>query len=125
MKQRLCEISKFCIVGVTSALIDLIVYNIVLLFTSYFFSVVVGFVVSWIINYFLSSHWTFKEKPTLSNFFAMLSAHLTNLFVVRLGVIYIFVELLNIHPRVAYIPTLVIAAITSYFMVRFCFKHNF
>jgi putative flippase GtrA len=125
MNKRQNEIIKFCIVGTMSALIDFAVYNVVLFFSSYLVSVMAGFVLSWLFNYYLSSCWTFNEKPTRLNFIGLLSAHLFNLLVVRLGVIYIFVDLLNIHPRIAYIPTLMISAIVSYFLARFNFKHSF
>ena len=121
---RFLELLKFCVVGASSALIDLIVYNIFLLFSNYKISVIAGFIVSWVFNYILSSLWTFKEKPKVSNFFGMLAAHLINLFVVRMGVMYLFVEVACINPRIAYIPTLIIAAITSYILVRFSFKHK-
>ena len=124
LNNREKEVFKFCIVGGSSALIDLIIYNIFLLFSPYQVSVVFGFAISWLYNYYLSSHWTFKEKPTAFNFVGMLLAHLFNLFVVRMGVMYFFVDILDINPRIAYIPTLIIAAITSYFLVRFSFKHR-
>lgn len=119
------EIMKFCCVGALSALIDVIVFNFFLLFSPYQVSVVAGFAISWLFNYILSSHWTFSEKPTVSNFVGMLLAHLTNLFVIRMGIMYLFVDVLTIHPRIAYIPTLMIAAVTSYFLVRLNFKHKF
>ena len=121
---RKYEVLKFCFVGATSALIDIIVYYVFLLFSPYQISVVAGFSISWLYNFYLSSHWTFKEKPTVSNFMGMLFAHLINLFVVRMGTMYFFVDILEVDPHIAYVPTLIIAAITSYFLVRFSFKHR-
>lgn len=116
------EFLRFCIVGCVAALIDILVFNIFNFFAVYQICVVAGFVISWFCNYFLSAKWTFKEKPTKANFFGMLVAHLVNLFVVRMGLMYIFVDLVNLNERIAYIPTLILAAITSFLMVRFAFK---
>lgn len=125
LKNRLGEILRFFCVGISSALIDIIVFNVFLFFSSYELSIIAGFIISWLFNYILSSLWTFSETPTVSNFVGMLLAHLTNLFVIRMGIMYLFVDVLNIHPRIAYIPTLMIAAVTSYFLVRLNFKHKF
>ena len=120
----LSEFIRFCIVGAFCAGIDLLLFNICKFFAPYQLCVIVGFVVSWIVNYFLTSFWTFKEKPSTSNFFGMIVAHLINLLVVRMGIMYILVDVMQINSRIAYVPTLVIAAVTSFIMVRFCFKHK-
>lgn len=118
------EFIKFCIVGCFCAGIDLLVFNIFKFFSVYRVCVVAGFIVSWCVNYILSSKWTFKEKPTVKNFGGMLIAHLINLFVVRMGLMFLFVDILNINSRLAYIPTLLISAITSFLMVRIAFKYK-
>ena len=123
-KEKYIEFVKFCIVGTLCAGIDLLFFNLVRFFASYQLSVIAGFVISWLVNYFMSSYWTFQEKPTKTNFIGMLSAHLINLFVVRMGVMYVLVDVLSLNSRIAYIPTLIIAAITSFIMVRFCFKYK-
>lgn len=122
-KTKYSEFIRFCVVGCTAALIDMGVYNVFKFFAIYQICVVAGFVISWLCNYYLSAKWTFREKPTKENFVGMLTAHLLNLFVVRMGLMYIFVDLLHMNERLAYVPTLAIAAVTSFIMVRFAFRN--
>lgn len=122
--EKLAEFIRFCIVGSFCAGIDLLVFNIFNFFFPYQVCIIMGFLVSWIVNYVLSSYWTFKEKPTKMNFVGMMLAHTVNLLVVRMGLMYLFVDVLLINSRIAYVPTLVIAAVTSFILVRFSFKYN-
>lgn len=119
---NIAEFVRFCTVGVICAIIDWTVFSIACFITKYQISVIAGFVVSFVANYLLSAHWTFKKKPTKSNFVGLISAHLINLFIVRMGVLYILVEIVGLQERISYIPTLMISAITSFVMVRYVFK---
>lgn len=123
-KAKKNEFLRFCCVGCIAAAIDVAVFNIFKFFAIYQICVVMGFVISWLCNYFLSARWTFREKPTKQNFVGMLIAHLVNLLVVRMGLMYLLVDVLGINERIAYVPTLVIAAVTSFIMVRFAFKNH-
>lgn len=117
-KHKAIEFIRFCIVGCIAALIDVGIFNVVLFFTNYLISTICGFAVSWVANYILSTYWTFKEKPNTKNFFGVLISHLINLFLVRMGLMYIFVDVLSLNDRIAYVPTLLLSAITSFLMVK-------
>lgn len=113
---------RFCEVGGLCAFIDWATFTALCTIVPYRLAVVAGFAVSFVVNYWLTAKWTFKKEMSTQKFAGMLGAHLINLFVVRMGVLYILVELVAIEESVAYIPTLIIAALTSYLMVKYVFK---
>lgn len=112
------EFIRFCIVGVICTGIDAAIFYAVRLFTPYPVALVSGYVLSLIVNYFLTIYWTFKSKPNANNAVGVVVAHLFNLFVVRMGLMYIFVDILAINDRIAYIPTLMISVITNFIIVK-------
>jgi putative flippase GtrA len=115
------EFFRFCCVGGICTIIDWAVFSLVCFVLPYQVGVVIGFGVSFCVNYWLTALWTFKKAPTKRNFAGLITAHLINLFVVRMGVLTLLVEVAMFPERVAYIPTLIISAITSFIMVRFVF----
>ena len=63
------------------------------------------------------------KKASIKNASGMIGAHLFNLFVVRMGLMHVFVEILAINDQVAYIPTFVISIITNFLVIRFIVYH--
>ena len=116
------EFIRFCIVGAFATLIDAAVFYIVRQFACYQVALVSGYVLSLIVNYFLTVLWTFKQKPTMKNALGVLVAHMINLFVVRMSLMYLFVDLIGINDRIAYVPTLLISMVTNFIVVRFFVK---
>lgn len=117
------EFFRFCCVGSLCAFVDWLCFTASCTIFPYRVSVVIGFVISLIINYVLTAKWTFKKKYTKKNFINMICAHLINIIIVRMGLLYILIDLLTIAEYWAYIPTLMISAVTSFIMVRYAFKH--
>ena len=76
-------------------------------------------IASLIVNYLLTIYWTFKKKPSTGNLFGVIAAHMFNLFVVRMSLMWIFVNIAEIPDRIAYIPTLLISMVTNFLVVRF------
>lgn len=117
--QNISEFIRFCLVGVVCTGLDASIFYVVCMFAPYQVALVSGYVLSLILNYFLTIYWTFKSKPTAKNGIGIVAAHLFNLFVVRMGLMYIFVELLNANDRIAYIPTLLISVVTNFVVIKF------
>lgn len=115
---RNSEFVRFCIVGVICTAIDAVIFYAVRSFASYPVALVSGYVLSLIVNYFLTIYWTFKSKPNAKNAIGVVAAHLFNLFIVRMGLMYIFVDFISINDRIAYIPTLAISVITNFLIVK-------
>ena len=113
------EFVRFCIVGAIATLIDAGVFYLVIMKASYYVALVSGYLISLIVNYFLTVIWTFKKKPNAGNAIGVLTAHMINLFVVRMGTMYVLVDLLLMNDKVAYIPTVALSVVTNFVIVRF------
>jgi len=109
---------RFCIVGGTCALIDAIVFYIVRLYAPYQVALVSGYLISLCANYFLTIYWTFKTSPSAHNFVGIIGAHMFNLFVVRMGLMWLFVEVFGWDDSIAYIPMAIISAVTNFLVIR-------
>jgi putative flippase GtrA len=109
---------RFCIVGGICAMIDAAVFYIVRLFAPYQIALVSGYLISLSVNYFLTVYWTFKTTPSAQNLVGIIGAHLFNLFVVRMGLMYLFVEVFGLADSIAYIPMAIISAVTNFLVIR-------
>ena len=109
---------RFCIVGATCFLIDAAVYHIVLSFASYLVALISGYIISFCFNYFLTVYWTFQTHSSVLNLVGIVGAHMFNLFVVRAGLLLLFVEGIGLSAGIAYWPMAVISAVTNYLVIR-------
>lgn len=109
---------RFCMVGVVCTGVDTAIYYVVRQFASYQIALVCGYCLSLCLNYYLTIHWTFRVKDSLKNGIGIVLSHLFNLFVVRMGLMFIFVNFFHLSDSLAYIPTLIISVTTSYLIVR-------
>lgn len=123
--QCLGELIRFCIVGTIATGIDAAVFYMVRLVAAYQVALISGYFISLVANYFLTVIWTFKQKPSVNNAIAVILAHLFNLFIVRMGMMYILVEQLHVNDRYAYIPTIVLSVGTNFIVVRYLIKRSF
>lgn len=112
------EFVRFCIVGAFCTGIDAFVFYTLCTFVGYQLALVSGYVLSLIVNYFLTVYWTFEKTPNLNNAIGVLVAHLFNLFIIRMGLMWIFTSLLLFDDKIAYIPTLAISVITNFSILR-------
>ena len=116
---NLREFVRFCIVGAICTAIDSLIFYTVRLFAPYQVALVSGYLLSLIANYYLTIYWTFQSKPNKKNAIGIVAAHLFNLFVVRMGLMYIFVDMMGISDKIAYIPTLLISVLTNFLIIKF------
>lgn len=113
------EFARFCIVGVTATLIDASFFFVANHYVSYKMALVCSYFISLTFNYILTVQWTFKRKFSTRNAFGVVSAHLFNLFIVRWGLMYLFVSLLNYNDYASYMLTLSVSTISNFVIVRY------
>lgn len=113
---------RFCIVGALCTFIDAGVFYIIHESVGYRFAIVLGFSVSIFINYLLNISWSFNRKPSLKNAVGMFFAHLFNIFIVRMSLMWFFVDFLEMNEGFAYLPTLFISILTNFLIVRCVIK---
>lgn len=116
------ELFRFCIVGTIATGIDATVFYLVRQVAVYQVALISGYFISLVANYFLTVLWTFKQKPSVNNAIAVMLAHLFNLFVVRMGMMFILVEELSVNDSYAYIPTVILSVMTNFIIIKFLIK---
>lgn len=116
---KLHEFIRFCLVGLLCTAIDAAIFYAVRTLAPYQFSLICGYVISLVVNYFLTVYWTFRAQPNYKNLIGIVAAHLFNLFVVRLGLMSVFVEMMDISDQIAYLPTLIISVVTNFLIIQF------
>ncbi len=119
MKEEIRQFTRFAIVGVLCTGIDAVLFYFLRTFTTYQVSLVCSYILSLTVNYFLTVYWTFETKSNIKNLVGIVSAHLFNLFIVRMGLMYLFTDILSINDRIAYIPTLMISVLTNFLIIKF------
>lgn len=116
------EFARFFIVGVLATGIDATLFYVGKIFLPYQAALVIGYLVSLIVNYYLTTKWTFKIKQTLYNLVGIIAVHLFNLFILRMGLMFLFVQRMKMDTNMAYIPMLGISVIFSFFAVKIIIK---
>lgn len=82
-------------------------------------STLISYSLSFIANFFLSTYFTFKTKPSTRNGLGFVVSHLINMGL-QTGLVAIFKELVG--PTLALLPALAVCIPTNYFLVRYAFK---
>lgn len=120
-KQTFGEIIRFAIVGTTSAAIHYAIYWVLQHWINVNIAYTIGYVLSFLVNYYLSAHFTFHEKTSTKNGIGFGGAHLVNylLHIVLLN----FFLWLGLSNEVAPFAVLAIAVPTNFVLVRFVFRH--
>lgn len=116
---RIAEFIRFCVVGFVSACIDALVFYLLNVVTLYQVALIIGYLNGLLFNYVLTIYWTFNQKPTTKNALGVVMAHLINLFIIRMGMMWILVNIYEVSYQKAYIPTIILSLILNYLMVRF------
>lgn len=120
--KRMQEFIRFCIVGIIATGTDAVLFYLVRLFAVYQIALICGYIISLVINYFLTVTWTFNQKPSAKNALGVFAAHMLNLFVVRMGLMWFFVTYLGMTDKWSYLPTLAVSVFTNFFVVRYAIK---
>lgn len=114
----LMEFVRFCIVGVIATGIDAALFYACKTVLPYQIALAIGYMTSLIVNYYLTTKWTFKVKQTWGNLIGIIAVHLVNLFVVRMGLMYVFVQMMGMSSDIAYVPTLCISVVFSFIAIK-------
>ena len=110
---------RFCIVGALATLLDAALFYLFRQWMSYQASMVLSYTSSLCLNTVLTFRWTFRQNYTLRGVAGVVWAHLFNLFVVRYKLMVLFISVLHLNDRLAFLPTLAISVLTNYFIIKF------
>lgn len=120
MINRYSRLIKFVIVGVVNTINYYLVYLLLLkvLHLGYLSSHLTGFLVSFIISYFLNCYVVYKVKPTLKKLIQFPLTQVVNMGIQTL-LLFIFVDLLHFNNVYAPFPTLVFTIPITYFVTTY------
>lgn len=114
------EACRFVIVGVIAFVIHYAIYWVLLHWINVNVAYTIGYALSFVCNFFLTSYFTFKSNATLKRGMGFCSAHLTN-YLLSIGLLNIFLWL-GVKAEWAPIPVLMIAAPVNFLLIRLVFK---
>lgn len=121
-KQRIKEFIRFGIVGTTAMLIHYGIYYVLLPLMDRNVAYTIGYFLSFLCNFVMSSYFTFRVKPTARRFVRFLGSHGVNYFV-YLG-LYNFFYWIGVPAELAPLPVYLIAVPISFLLVRLALKNK-
>ena len=120
-KQTFQEIIRFGIVGILATAIHYSIYWILQQYINHNIAYTLGYGISFICNFFLTAHFTFKKKATIKKGIGFGLSHLYN-YLLQLGLLNLFINI-GINKGLAPILVFAIAIPINFLLVRFVFKH--
>jgi len=120
MRQSFQEIARFGIVGIISTITNYGVYCLLLSLFNPSFSFFIGYVAAFIVNYILTTSFTFKVKATKKNAGGFIFSNIINFLLCEL-VLNAFISL-GLSKQWAPIPMYVLCVPVNFIIVRSLMK---
>ena len=120
-KEAIGEIIRFSVVGVLVTAIHYVVYWLLQLVINVNIAWTAGYIAGFVVNYYLSAHYIFREKTSVENGAGFGGAHLVNYFLQM--VLLNFFIWLGFSAEMAPIGVYAVSVPVNFLLVRFVFKH--
>jgi len=114
------EFFRFALVGIAATAIHYGLYYILQKFINVNIAYSAGYIISFIFNFYLTSYFTFKVKPSFGKLFGMGGAHIVN-YLLHMVLLNLFLYI-GIRQTLAPIPVFAIVIPVNFLLVRFVFK---
>lgn len=121
-KEKRYEFIRFCVVGVLAAGVHYGVYYLLQTKINVNVAYTVGYLISLICNFFLTSYLTFQSSPSIKKALGFGGSHLVN-YLMHLSLLNIFLYL-GISKMLAPILVLAIAVPVNFLLLSWVFKHK-
>ena len=121
MKEAIGEIVRFSVVGVLVTAIHYVVYWLLQLVVNVNIAWTAGYIAGFVVNYYLSAYYIFREKTSVENGAGFGGAHLVNYFLQM--VLLNFFIWLGFCATMAPIGVHAVSIPVNFLVVRFVFKH--
>ena len=121
-KETAFEIVRFGIVGVLSTALHYGIYWVLQHWIEVNIAYTTGYVLSFLVNYWLTAHFTFHTAASVKNCFGFSGAHLVN-YLLHIVLLNVFLWL-GLSNEVAPLCVFAIAIPVNFILVRFVFKHS-
>lgn len=122
MKFNWGEIIRFGVVGVFATVLHYAIYWVLKLYINVNIAYTIGYFLSFICNFFLSSYFTFHSKASVKRGVGFIGAHLNN-YLLHMILLNLFLYL-GVDSSLAPIPVYMIAVPVNFILVRWVFKHR-
>ncbi len=122
-KARLIEIMCFGIVGSTAMVIHYAIYYLLLSMFPVSLAFSTGYFVSFLYNFTMTSHFTFRMKPSVSRFLRFAASHGTN-YMLQIFLLNFFIHVVNLNEKIAPVPVYAISVPVNYMLVRLAMKRR-
>lgn len=119
-KLKICEVARFVLVGITATIIQFVTYRICLLYMNPTAANTVGYVVSFVFNFYASTKYTFKVKSDAKHGLGFAFSHVIN-YLMQTGLLNLFIWM-GVSKNWAQIPMFCICVPTNFVLVRFFLK---
>ena len=113
---------RFALVGVIATAIHYLLYLVLQKTINAGMAYTIGYAVSFVANFLLTSVFTFKAKATVKKGVGFGAAHLCN-YLLQMGLLYAVLAI-GIRRDIAPVPVYCIAIPLNFLMVRFVFKSH-
>lgn len=121
-KTVIAEFVRFGIVGGCCTALHYGIYYVLQLAINVNIAYTLGYALSFIANFYLTSWFTFGTSPSWKKLFGMGGAHAVN-YVLHIVLLNLFIQL-GIAQEWAPVPVFAIAIPVNFILVRFVFKHK-
>lgn len=111
---------RFIIVGVLATVIHYGIYILLNLIIISWLAYSIGYVISFLCNFYLSSKYTFQSKASIKKGIGFGISHAIN-YLIHLTLLSVFIKI-GISEELAPIPVFAIAIPINFILVRFVFK---
>lgn len=119
---KIKEFIRFGIVGCIATLVHYAVYVLLNLWMNTTIAYSIGYLISFIGNFYLSNKFTFKTQPTLKKGVGFGISHLIN-YLLQVALLNLFIWM-GIREQYAPLPVYVIVIPINFLLVRFVLKSN-
>lgn len=125
LTQTHAEILKFIIVGGINTLNYYVVYLLLLklLHIEYMISHITGFIVAFVISYYLNCHFVYRVKPTWRKFISFPITQIVNISL-QTVLLYVFVSWLNLPAEIAPFAGLIITIPITFILSKWILKDS-
>ncbi|HHQ6731671.1 TPA: flippase GtxA [Staphylococcus aureus] len=123
LTQTHAEILKFIIVGGINTLNYYVVYLLLLklLHIEYMISHITGFIVAFVISYYLNCYFVYRVKPTWRKFISFPITQIVNVSI-QTVLLYVFVSWLNLTAEIAPFAGLIITIPVTFILSKWILK---
>ena len=121
-RQKLYEFVRFCVVGTVAAAIHYGVYYLLQMHINVNIAYTLGYAISLVCNFFMTSYLTFRTNPSKKKAFGFGLGHLFNYFL-HMGLFNLYLYW-GISKELAPVLVLAIAVPVNFLVLRFVFKSN-